>query len=1416
MEGYPEAGSSDRKKATDSNAQTGEDAETATPSDARYTVSIPESVYGKATTSNAHKPEKASSSNIEENSVSESESDEDDEYFEDEELFADIPVLTDIEVTWEQDEGREPEAGSMYYLPVLPTGYVLADGVELPEIQVSLESGIALFAAEDVINIADVETNANGQIIINAENLQEWNGKILTGSVASTGLYDPGKGIVIKGGLSDKEWITVNLTIRDLTIDRREYMRNGFSAISVEDCATLNLTVEGDNELYGAYGGAGIGVPTHGTKLCITGNSTGGLYAKGGNGYGGAAGIGSISPGLDLNSSSSEPKTRECGVIEIEGGDITAEGGTYSFRGSKISGGAGIGATYGKSAGHITISGGTVHAIGGCGGAGIGGGTNGSVDAITINGETVIAEGTGIGSKQPAAIGLGVDTNTETNKVLSCGTINIEHANVTAKGNIGYGYVLSNYYPNGPEDFANVTIGNDVYLTLDGVVNAGDVSVKQYELNFSVFDTSFEEGREIEIQSVELDNDKIQENLTAEIETPGHANFTVPFAHTTFSGKREFYITIDGKEDPYYASINFDENGTKYHGIAGIELYPVDLEFYDNAITENIVPEEITIKQGDKILSADDEYVSSNMIEKVGDGVGRMRVFLPASDDGTEITVKADGINNSTEMTRSGLTVSKDGITSVVMCSGIVTLSAEVTKLNSDGVTIAVKSNALNWDLYVWLRTTETDDLTPEQIVSNNELDKWTIQNGTISKSLLKYDTQYYCYLVARQENRYSKVECVKFKTVFGARIFWEGDSSEPIGQESFLRAVDESDTISKEGFTIQALGTSEQWNGAFATMKKSGKLDLNGKKIINIQRACTLKLLENVSAVIFDSTGGAEYHNDSDYYTKSMFIMEKNSALIIQGGSYYDYNNLLEDGSLSGRTLTIEGGSFHGKNNINIGGNGTLILSGGTFYGGLNVGGGGNEMGDYLKPGYCFHYLSGDKAGTYTTTLLLGTSDDIEIVPYPALEGELTMTIGNGLYSQATSGIILTATFAPKESEAGTYTYTWYRTDGTAIEEIQKISEKTDKTDTYKLKDADIGTQIYCVVTEKERSGSVESERTYPIIGYSIESANINLTDETWTYDGTAKEPAVTQVTLNGKSLTAGTDYTVSYENNIHAGNEAKVIITGIGIYEGIAEKTFSIAKKSVTNPTFEGVEKAYPYTEREIRPEFTLKDGTVVILEDEYTVIYTDNKNAGTAMISVIAKSTGNYDFTGSTTFTIYQESELRNTEIEYFYKEVNGKVLHINMNGNTFKEVVDEENRPVDQQSISIETTQGQLSLNQAFLDSLEVGQHFYKIRMWPHGKQDAAPLEYKFCVTVKKMPLDVDCVRAAGRAYNGSELLDITEVILKKKMGPGLLDGVSVNTANLQGILESADAGTYSEITLPELTLTGTEAGNYELI
>lgn len=116
-------------------------------------------------------------------------------------------------------------------------------------------------------------------------------------------------------------------------------------------------------------------------------NGTGALNAQGGTG---SAGIG----GKDGGNS---------GNIIINGGNITAVGGSNNMTGSN--GGAGIGAGAGSTAktvtsGSITINGGTVNATGGTvltvsGGAGIGGsGKNSTINgSITINGGVVNAQG---------------------------------------------------------------------------------------------------------------------------------------------------------------------------------------------------------------------------------------------------------------------------------------------------------------------------------------------------------------------------------------------------------------------------------------------------------------------------------------------------------------------------------------------------------------------------------------------------------------------------------------------------------------------------------------------------------------------------------------------------------------------------------------------------------------------------------------------------------------------------------------------------------------------------------------------------------------------------------------------------------------------------------------------------------------
>jgi len=71
----------------------------------------------------------------------------------------------------------------------------------------------------------------------------------------------------------------------------------------------------------------------------------------------------------------------------------------------------------------------------------------------------------------------------------------------------------------------------------------------------------------------------------------------------------------------------------------------------------------------------------------------------------------------------------------------------------------------------------------------------------------------------------------------------------------------------------------------------------------------------------------------------------------------------------------------------------------------------------------------------------------------------------------------------------------------------------------------------------------------------YLIDS-DVKLSQESYKFDGNAKKP---EVSIEG--LTKGIDFEVVYENNIEVG-EAKVTITGKGLYKGTVTKVFIIEK--------------------------------------------------------------------------------------------------------------------------------------------------------------------------------------------------------------------------------------------------------------
>lgn len=157
---------------------------------------------------------------------------------------------------------------------------------------------------------------------------------------------------------------------------------------------------------------------------------------------------------------------------------------------------------------------------------------------------------------------------------------------------------------------------------------------------------------------------------------------------------------------------------------------------------------------------------------------------------------------------------------------------------------------------------------------------------------------------------------------------------------------------------------------------------------------------------------------------------------------------------------------------------------------------------------------------------------------------------------------------------------------------------------------------------------------KSFEIAKADISSAEITYDAGPYGYTGKEWKPEVA-VSFNVAALTADTDYTVSYENNINAGT-AKIIITGIGDhFTGSTEKTFTINSAEISGCTFAPIADV-TYNTKAHTPEVTVAiSGRTLEADKDYTVSYASNITAGTATVTVTGK--GNFTGTASKTFTI-----------------------------------------------------------------------------------------------------------------------------------------------------------------------------------
>lgn len=261
------------------------------------------------------------------------------------------------------------------------------------------------------------------------------------------------------------------------------------------------------------------------------------------------------------------------------------------------------------------------------------------------------------------------------------------------------------------------------------------------------------------------------------------------------------------------------------------------------------------------------------------------------------------------------------------------------------------------------------------------------------------------------------------------------------------------------------------------------------------------------------------------------------------------------------------------------------------------------------------------------------------------------TITAQNILYGE-------TLNIRLQDAESGVVAWQLNNSQEQPTEGWTDIEETNDTT--LSLNEVNAGTYYIWV---KDKAGNISSQNI--VVEAKDIRVNTNgitryLAETVCTYDGTEKQPR--EIVKDGtKDLVKGTDYTVSYANNINAGI-GKVTITGIGNYKESVTLEFIINKMSAvvewnneTSFTYNG-ELQGPTLKYE---QINGANGEVINLN-----VTGQQKNVGTAYTETVAITsvTGgmerieNYELIGKTKQFSITPKEIQVNEVDYedYYDE------------------------------------------------------------------------------------------------------------------------------------------------------------------
>ena len=209
---------------------------------------------------------------------------------------------------------------------------------------------------------------------------------------------------------------------------------------------------------------------------------------------------------------------------------------------------------------------------------------------------------------------------------------------------------------------------------------------------------------------------------------------------------------------------------------------------------------------------------------------------------------------------------------------------------------------------------------------------------------------------------------------------------------------------------------------------------------------------------------------------------------------------------------------------------------------------------------------------------------------------GKATVTVtGTGNYIGTKTGNFTIAPAQLNDATVkvnGTYTYTGQAQTPAAGDVVVTLGGKTVPSDQYTISasnNINAGQATVTVTAKADGNYTGSASGKFTIALASLNDAKVEVSGGPFTYDGTSKDPIVT-VTLDSKTLSASTDYTLSYSNsnggdgNLTNAGTVTVTATGKGNYTATATGTFTINKAQPNYTTPTGLTATYGDTLKDV----------------------------------------------------------------------------------------------------------------------------------------------------------------------------------------------------------------------------------------